>query len=149
MTDFCLETFVKARAKEGWSRQMVAQTLEIGMTKFRNMIDAMGDIDWPKQGHSIVHKAYYDSMRGVPNPKKAIALAKGRAAREYKCTRYTIGGFTGTAKECWEHWSPHCGVSLCQFRRRLKTGHDPFFALFVMSQVHKGWGNMPKMNIGW
>lgn len=149
MTDFCLETFVKSRAKEGWSRQMIAETLEIGMGKFRNMIAAMGPIDWPAHGRSIVHRAYFDSIRGVPNAKKAAALAKGRANREYRCTRYTIGGFTGTAKQCWEHWSPHCGVSLCQFRRRLKSGQDPFFALFVMSQVHKGWGNMPKMNIRW
>lgn len=144
-----IEDFIRERARMDWSRNMVALALGISFRKLTAMLDTMPEIQWPAPGQSADCKRAYSSRVSSErfkemNKRKVQTMQRRRYEKQ---PRYNVGGFIGTSAEVYAHWTPLVSVSLCQFRRRLKCGQDVYTALFKPSQVHTGWGHMPKMHL--
>lgn len=144
-----IEDFIRERARMQWSRSMVAAALGISFRKLTAITDAMeGEIKWPPLGKSV------DQIRGYAN-RSVLGSQENRVKsalrmiqiRQSRLPRYTVGAYTGTVAEQYEHWSPFVSVSLCQVRRRIKEGHNILDALFKPRQTHTGWGHMPKLHL--
>lgn len=138
------EEFIRSRAKMNWSRQMVAQALNMDSGKLRQITALMPDIVWCGPGESVDWKRSREARKGVCTPGLKRSVAAARAARHNQAEKHNIAGFVGTAREIYDAWRQYISVSLCQVRRRLRKGVNVLDAFFKPNETHLGWGQNGK-----
>jgi hypothetical protein len=138
------EEFIRSRAKMNWSKQMVADALEISPRNLGALLESMTGIDWchPKQSADV--RRSYAERRGVATPGLVMACETARAARRAKADKHNVAGYIGTTSEVFEAWRDCICVTYSTVRRRLAKGVNTLDAFFMPQQMKKGWGQNGK-----
>ncbi|MGY1417411.1 hypothetical protein [Pseudomonas aeruginosa] len=126
-----VEAFIRQSAARGLSRSAVAAALDMSMTKFRPLLDALPDIQWPAPGESVDFRRSCEARRGRFTPTNRAALEKARAVSRAKSLR-TVRGVTGTIDELVQAFGIE--VSASTVRRRMQEGMPLEAALFTPRQ---------------
>lgn len=133
-----VEDFVRLRARDGWSKAMVADALELSYNKFVHaLLPTLPEIKW---GPSHQSPRRLQALASRDTSYLPAVAAIGRAVRYSMFTKYNIGGFVGTLKECYTHWAEYITVSYSQVQRRLRSTENVYEAFFGNCRMHVGWG---------
>lgn len=125
------EQFIISRAAMGWSREMVREALGISAMKFRAIVAAVPDAQWPVNGQSVDRQRYYASLKGQPCPPGRFdALRRARANRRERLSIYDLCGVSAPVAELYQLWAEHITVSRSTVQRRLTAGVDKYDAFF-------------------
>lgn len=129
-----IEGFIRDRAKLGWSREMTRKALEISSFKFRAIVAALPDVQWPALNKSVARQEFYESQRGYCSPKRREALEKSWASKRANSKHFQIGSTCDTMSYQIAVWGEYVTVARSQIDRRLARGWSVYDAFFKPAQ---------------
>lgn len=129
-----LEEFIRDRAKLGWSREMTRKALGISSFKFRAIVAALPDVEWPALNKSVARQEFYDSQRGYCSPKRREALEKSWASKRANGRHFQIGSTYEITSVQLRDWAEYITVTQSQISRRLARGWSVYDAFFLPAQ---------------
>lgn len=124
------EAFIRDRAKLGWSREMTRKALGISSFKFRAIVDALPDVQWPALNKSVARQEFYDSQRGYCSPRRREALEKSWASKRANGRHFQIGSTYEIMSVQLRDWAELITVTQSQISRRLAKGWSVYDAFF-------------------
>lgn len=131
---------IRQLAAEGHSRQHTAELLGLDMRKFRAMLDAMGPVEWPGPGRSVLARAAYANRRGTHYAQYTEAQRAFMAKRKAEFA-HTVRGVTGTINDLVKHFDAEVQIGCPGIRRRLARGMTIEQALFNPPSVATRFGS--------
>ncbi len=111
------EKFIKDAAANGWSRNQVAEALNISWHKLQAILEVMQPLTWGPGHQSVARKQANQQRRGYYPPRLQKAQQAAMAAIRKNHT-HMANGVAGTIKEL----AKIHGLSASTVRRRMSEG---------------------------
>lgn len=129
------EEFIRARAKNGWSRRMTYEALGLTRQKFNDILEYIPGVVWPANNQSIGRIESYERQKGHCSDARREALGKAvEKSANMRRKMVTICGLTMSVAEAAEMWKGQMSITPRHVLWRLRHGEDVYSAFFNPKQ---------------